>query len=405
MNIGMVVDNELDGDVRVLNEARSLAEAGFAVFVLCLAKPGKPLKEERDGFAVVRLNKTRNWRNKAFFFAQTLPYFHCSWRKAISRFIVENQIDIVHAHDLYMAKSAGEAANRNNIPWIIDLHENFPEAVKGYRWAMKFPNRLITRPGRWKAFERKYLPRASRIVVLSEHFKRQLTQRYPNITEEKFVVYPNVPDVEALESYPVNPDILPEKGNSIVLFYFGGIARRRGVYTLIDAHKKLIEKGYDVKLLLIGPADKAEKSRFLQAIEKGAKAGTIIYHEWKEMSDLPSYIQASDICVSPIVKNPQHDSGIANKVFQYMLFERPVVVSDSKPQRDLVESHECGVVFESENADDMAEKTMILLKNPAKAEEMGAKGRQAVLSEYNIVKMGRHLAKMYQKKGEDELAR
>ncbi|MGM0566297.1 MAG: glycosyltransferase family 4 protein, partial [Bacteroidota bacterium] len=379
MNIGMVVDNELDGDVRVLNEARSLAEAGFAVFVLCLAKPGKPLKEERDGFAVVRLNKTRNWRNKAFFFAQVLPYFHCSWRKAISKFIQDYHIDVMHAHDLYMARSAGKAAQENHIPWIIDLHENFPEAVKGYRWAMKFPNRWVTRPDKWKAFERKYLPRANRIVVLSENFKKQLLQSYPHITEDKFVVYPNVPDVEALERYPVNPDILPEKGSSKVLFYFGGIAKRRGVYTLVDAHKKLTEKGYDVKLLLIGPADKAEKPRFLQAIESGVKAGSIIYYEWKEMSDLPSYIQASDICISPIVKNPQHDSGIANKVFQYMLFERPVVVSDSKPQREVVEENECGIAFESENADDLAEKAMTLLKNPAKAEEMGKRGREVVL--------------------------
>ncbi len=401
MNIGMVVDNELDGDVRVLNEAQSLAKAGFSVFILCLAKPGKPQEEERNGFVVVRLPKTRNWRNKAFFFAQVVPYFHCSWQKAVSGFIRDYQIDVVHAHDLYMAKSAGHAAKQNNIPWVIDLHENFPEAVRGYRWAMKFPNRLITQPGKWKAFESKYLPNANRIVVLSENFRNQLRDDYPQIAENKFVVYPNVPDVQALESYPVDPDILPEKGDSKVLFYFGGIARRRGIYTLIEAHKKLIEKGYNVKLLLIGPADKAEKSRFLQAIDEGIKAGTIIYHEWKEMSDLPSYIHVSDICVSPIVKNPQHDSGIANKVFQYMLFGKPVVVSNSKPQRDLIEEHQCGLVFRSEDAEDLTGQFIKLLKHPAEAEEMGARGRQAVVSKYNIKKMARNLAAMYQKMGED----
>ena len=287
MNIGMVVDNELDGDVRVRNEAYSLARAGFGVFILCLARGGSPHTEKREGYTVVRIPRGKKWRNKTFFFANIIPLFHNYWRLALKAFIKSYHIDVIHAHDLYMARSACEAARQQDIPWVLDLHENFPEAVKGYRWASKFPNRWVTRPWRWEKFEEKYLPKADRVVLLSENFKNRLLQKYPALAKEKMVVYSNVPDVEALQSYPSDKDILPEKGNSKVLFYFGGIAQRRGIYTLIEAHQQLLQKGYDVKLLLIGPADKAEKSQFLQAIEEGVKVGTIIYHEWKEMVDLP----------------------------------------------------------------------------------------------------------------------
>lgn len=397
MNIGMVVDNELDGDVRVLNEARSLSEAGCRVYVLCLSKDGSFKEEGREGIQVARIPKTKSWRNKAFFFANLLPVFHHQWKKAMIQFIGDYDIDVLHAHDLYMAKSAFKAAKLKNIPWIVDLHENFPEAIKGYRWAMKFPNRIFTRPGRWRNFEKKYLPKAQRIIVLSENFRKQLLDRNEKLSEDKMVIYANVPDVEKLEGYPVDEHIIPEKGSSKVLFYFGGIAKRRGVYTLLRAHQNLLERGYDVKLLLIGPVDKAEKNQFLRAIEKGVKAKTVIYHEWKEMTDLPSYIRASDICFSPIVKNPQHESGIANKVFQYMLFERPVVVSNSKPQQEVVEQGKCGLTFVSEDAGDLTEKTAWLLDHPEKAKEMGRNGRQLVKTTYNSKAMAKNLIDMYHK--------
>lgn len=405
MNIGMVVDNELDGDVRVLNEARSLCRAGYTVYVHCLSKDGSYKHEERDGIHIVRMPKTKSWRNKAFFFANLFPEFHHQWKKAMLQFIGDYDIGVLHVHDLYMAKSAYGAANFQNIPWIVDLHENFPEAIKGYRWAMKFPNRVFTLPGRWKSIEKKYLPKAHRIVVLSENFKKQLLDGNEELKEEKIFIYSNVPDVEKLESYPINEQILPEKGNSKVLFYFGGIAKRRGIYTLIKAHQKLLERGYDVKLLLIGPVDKAEKSRFFQAIEKGMQSKTIIYHQWKEMTDLPSYIKASDICFSPIVKNPQHESGIANKVFQYMLFGCPVVVSNSKPQQEVVEQGNCGLFFVSENASDLSEKTAWLLDHPEKAKEMGRNGRGLVKTTYNSKAMAKKLIGMYQKMEGDGLAR
>ncbi len=401
MNIGMVVDNELDGDVRVLNEARSLCGAGYSVYVLCLSKDGSYRREERDGFHVIRILKTKSWRNKAFFFVNLFPVFHWSWKKSITKFVKDYQIEVVHAHDLYMAKSAIEATEGTKTRCVIDLHENFPEAIKGYRWAMKFPNRIFTRPGRWKSFEKKYLPKAHRIVVLSENFRKQLLDRNEMLSERKTVIYSNVPDVEKLESYPVDKNILPEKRSSKVLFYFGGIARRRGIYTLITAHQKLLEKGYDVKLLLIGPVDKAERSRFLQAIASGVRSQTIVYHEWKEMTELPSYILSSDICFSPIVKNPQHESGIANKVFQYMLFERPVVVSNSKPQQEVVEQGQCGLSFLSEDASDLTEKTAWLLDHPEKAKEMGRNGRQLVKTTYNSKAMAKNLIEMYEKMGGD----
>ncbi|MDZ7764217.1 MAG: hypothetical protein U5K00_07280 [Melioribacteraceae bacterium] len=41
----------------------------------------------------------------------------------------------------------------------------------------------------------------------------------------------------------------------LLLFYFGVIAKRRGIFTLFDAMNKLVDNYPQIKLLLIGPVD------------------------------------------------------------------------------------------------------------------------------------------------------
>jgi glycosyltransferase involved in cell wall biosynthesis len=106
-------------------------------------------------------------------------------------------------------------------------------------------------------------------------------------------------------------------------------------------------------------------------------------------------IHASSICISPIEKNPQHDSGIANKVFQYMLFEKPVLVSNCTPQEDLIKSTDCGLVFESGNRKDFADKTLELYQNDSLRVSMGINGKKAILKTYNLVNYGKKISALY----------
>ena len=144
-------------------------------------------------------------------------------------------------------------------------------------------------------------------------------------------------------------------------------------------------------MLLIGPVDKIEKEMFFEAISSPEIKNSIIHYEWKDISLLPSFISVSDICLSPIVKNDQHESGVANKIFQYMLFERPLIVSNCKPQAIIVEEEQCGVVFNSEDSVDLSEKIIELYKNKELRIAMGKNGKKAVIEKYNTNVVGQHI--------------
>ena len=394
MKIGMVVSNEFINDPRVTNQARYLVENGIEVHVLCYNHGNNKGVYDHFGIKVHSVNIEKGKANKLFALNNISSQFEKRWTKEIISFVANANVELLHVHDLYMAVPAANAVMRQ-IPIVLDLHENYPAAIQGYHWATKFPNKLIVQPDKYKSKELKALTCVDNIVVLSTEFRDQLCAEYNDLKPTKFIHYPNVPDVDKLKSYEIDEQILDKQPQDIVLFYFGAIAERRGIYTCIDALKLILADHPNIKLLIIGPVDKKEHAHFHAEINDESVRKNIIYYEWKDISLLPSYILASDICLSPIVKNDQHDSGIANKVFQYMLFDRPLIVSNSVPQSNLVKQFNCGSVFESENVEDLKNKIVEMIADANKMKEMGANGKRAVQETYNVQHFGKNLINAY----------
>jgi glycosyltransferase involved in cell wall biosynthesis len=277
----------------------------------------------------------------------------------------------------------------------LDLHENYPVAIQNYLWATKFPNNVIVMPKLWFKIEKKLLKHANKIIVLSEDYKEKLIKNYPYLKYEQFVIFPNVPDLTRFKQRTVQIGSSANSHNVVVLTYFGIISRRRGIHTAIKALKILINSGQNLKLLLIGPIDKKEKNQFSYYLDDLNLKNYIQHIKWIDLDDLPAYMGKTDICISPIIKNDQHESGVANKVFQYMTFGKPVIVSNCKPQAKIIEQEECGVVFDSENPADLAEKIKTLISNTELIKKMGKNAKKAILRKYNTKVMGENLLNIY----------
>jgi len=393
MKIGIILDNEFTIDIRVTNEVNYLKSIGHDVHVLCPSYSKQKRFEVIDGVTIHRFYLSKSIKNKLFGLMNILPLYEFFWITKVRIFVNEFNPQCLHAHDLYMAKIAYVGGNKR-LPIVLDLHENFPAAILSYRWSSKFPHRLLSRPTAWKRKEAKYLGYASKIVVLSKSFKDTLANRYPNINPESIFVYPNVPDVKQMSSFPIDVEIF-QKLDRFVLFYFGGISERRGIFTCFEAIKTLHKEIPSIHLLLIGPVDGHEQSTFNQYMNDPILTERVTHYKWRDIREFPSYTMASDICLSPIFRNEQHESGVANKVFQYMLFEKPLIVSDCAPQIEIVEESSCGVVFRSNDAYDLSEKIKLLYNNPTMCAEMGERGKLAVLDKYNLEVCGKQLEALY----------
>jgi glycosyltransferase involved in cell wall biosynthesis len=393
-SIVMVVDNEFDNDIRVNNEARVLANNGFAVIIICFSFGNSPTYELREDIEIYRIRINRKVKNILFGILNTIPLYYIFWYQKLKKILSKLNVDAVHAHDLYMAEPAGKVARKLGIPLILDLHENYPEAIKTYQWANKKPYKYLAKPNKWSKIEKEYLLKASKTILLSDQFAHQIQEKYPEISSQNLWVYPNVPDIDEMLGYKVTKTEL-DSANYFNLLYFGGISRRRGVYTCIKAIEILKNEHSDIRLVLIGPVDGSEKAEFNQTISHYSVSDSIVHIPWINISQFPSYLNDCHACLSPIVKNPQHESGIANKVFQYMLFEKPIIVSNCGPQSQIVNEGQCGLVFESENEKDLAKKILELYNDKDLQKQYGLNGKKLVIDKYNTNYFGKQLVQNY----------
>jgi glycosyltransferase involved in cell wall biosynthesis len=142
---------------------------------------------------------------------------------------------------------------------------------------------------------------------------------------------------------------------------------------VIDNHK--------INFLVIGPIDKKDQARFFEMLSNHNISGKIHYIPWIDSSNLPSYLDLCDICLAPFHKNPQHESGVANKIYEYMLGKKPVIASDCKPQKELITRHNCGLVFS--NMNEFKDAIITMLNDAGLRSEMGENGFKAIKEEYN----------------------
>jgi glycosyltransferase involved in cell wall biosynthesis len=396
MNVGIVVDNELNNDKRVLKEISILKENGYQIFVLCFGFDHKSYPSI-EGIHINRIKIKKSLKNILFFSLNSIPLYEWLWITKIKKFIAENKIDILHVHDLYLSRSAylGIKKCKKKIPVILDLHENYPYAISTYNWTKGTLRGLISQPSKWKSKEEEYLKYPDKIVVLSKEFKDVLLDRYNFLKEEDFCVFPNVPDLAQMERYSIDKNKIKFDRKAPIILYFGVVAERRGIFDAMDAFKFIISKGYEALLLIIGPIDKKDRERFYNYLNSDELTDLIIYIPWIDLSEFPTYLDISDICLAPFVKNPQHESGIANKIYDYMLGGKPVIASDCKPQQNLIENLNCGIIFR--NMAELQDAIIRLLENKDLRKIMGENGHRAIIEEFNTMKVKENLINAYRK--------
>jgi glycosyltransferase involved in cell wall biosynthesis len=122
-------------------------------------------------------------------------------------------------------------------------------------------------------------------------------------------------------------------------------------------------------------------------------SGRLHYIPWINSTDFPGYLAICDICLAPFHRNPQHESGVANKIYDYMLGSKPVIVSDCKPQQHLIEKYSCGLSFS--NSEEFRMAIIRLLNDEPLRKEMGLNGKNAILEDYNAGIFKDDLLKIY----------
>jgi glycosyltransferase involved in cell wall biosynthesis len=170
------------------------------------------------------------------------------------------------------------------------------------------------------------------------------------------VLVPNTISREFYTDIKIDQNIRTRFKSKFVLLYLGDTGLRRGLLTVIRAMPEILKEIPNAQLVIVGSnsSDPVLKEEAL----KLKVINSISFEGWQNQEVFPSYIEMSSVCLSPLDRNAQHDVAYANKLFQYMGFKKPLLVSDAIAQRDLVNQIDCGEIHKEKDPEDFAKKVV-----------------------------------------------
>ena len=391
MRIGMILDKVFPPDPRVENEAIELIKNGYEVFLFCLTY-GEEQQEETINQINVKRYQSNKLEYKLSALAYTVPFYSLLMKNKIADFLFKNKIEAIHIHDIRIAEAVFLANKKQQLPVVLDLHDNMPEVMKFYPHLQKFPGKYIISPKKWKQKEEAFIKKADKVITVSQEFVNEVVER-TKITENKVVLVPNTIRKSFYDSFELNTAIIKKYKDNFVILYLGDTHVRRGLLTAIRAVAKLKEQIPTVKLVIVG---KNTTDYVLKAeVEKLKITKFVDFEGWQNVSLFPSYIEASSICISPLRRNIQHDVAYANKLFQYMSLAKPLLVSNAIAQKNLIEKINGGLVHEAQNVADFEDKVLTLYNDTALRQELGKNGENFVKNEFTWDKTSEGLIDLY----------
>lgn len=387
----MILDATFPPDPRVENEAISLIAAGHEVFLFCLKYDANQSDETINGIQVKRfLSNKFEYKNSAL--AYTFPVYSFLMKKKIVKFLQSNNMDVLHIHDIKIAEAVFNANKKYNLPIVLDLHDNLPEVMKLYPHLQKFPGKYIISPKKWKQKESEFIKKADKVITVSPHFINSLQQRIPS--ENKYVLVPNTIRKAFFEEYMVDNSIIEKYKNHFVMLYLGDTHIRRGLQTAIASIPQLKDAIPNIKLVIVGK-NTTDSILKAQVADLGIE-DFVDFEGWKDVSLFQSYIISSDVCISPLHRNLQHDVAYANKIFQYMSFGKPLLVSDATAQKELIEKVNSGLVHQEKNVDDFKNKILELYHDENLREILGKNAQDFVRNEFSWEQTSKKLVHLYE---------
>ena len=269
---------------------------------------------------------------------------------------------------LDVADTVAEYCKENNVRFIIDIQDLWPEAFKMV-FHVPIISNLIFAPMKKQA-DRIYQS-ADHIVAVSKTYADRAVAVNKKC-ELPTVVYLGT-DREDFNKYSGDKY---EKKEGILIGYVGSMSESYDLRTVIDAIAKI--KEYDIKLLAMG--DGALKNTFATySEEKGINAeftGRLSYPQMAER------LKQCDIAVNPIRSGSV--GSIINKVGDYAMAGLPVVNTQECPEyRNLLEQYRAGINCKCEDSDEISAAILKLSDDSELRTEMAKNSRKLGLEMFD----------------------
>ena len=303
--------------------------------------------ETMDGVRVIRV-----WSyitSNEGFFRRTLDYMSYMVSATLAALRLPRPDVVIATSPQFFAACAGYAVSRlKRAPFVFELRDLWPESIKAV--GMMKHRFLLRQLERLELF---LYRKAAGIVAVTESFRVDLGRR--GIDTSKIAVVTNGADLSRFAPRLRDAELSSRFGldGKFVAGYIGTHGLAHGLETILEAASQVRQwpDGDRYRFLLIG--DGACKRSL---VEEARKRGldNIIFVDTVPKEEVPRYWSLLDAAIIHLRKTSLFEGVIPSKLFESMAMGIPVLHGVPGESAAIVEREGVGLVFGSEDAEDLA---------------------------------------------------
>lgn len=363
----MVTHSVYAPDPRVRREAEALVEAGYIVDVIALCDPGGTARPVINGVRVYTLPIRRHQGSGiALYLLEYLGF--CLLASAVLAFrYLRRRYAVIQVHtppDFLVFVTLIPRLLGARV--LLDLHEMVPELFQE-RFGLAASHPIIRV---LKLVERIACAYADSVLTVHDRHKEVLVVRGADPT--KVTPIPNCPDEKLFD-----PTRFDGRGNGrFTVIYHGAVVPRYGLDVLVRAVADARSQCSDLCLRILGDGDAWAAVRAL-VTELGLD-DIVDMPGRVPLTDVPANIVAADVGVVPNRQNVYTDEILPTKLLEYMAMGRATVGARTRLVESLFSADRSVLFFEPGDAQDLAERLVLLYHNPAKREHLVANAQHSL---------------------------
>jgi glycosyltransferase involved in cell wall biosynthesis len=363
----ILVQNIYDVDPRVRRKAEALVTAGYAVDVLALRPPQGPKSYTLNGVKVrtLALGKKRGCLARYLFEYLAFSVWalaRTTLQMRRSQYVV---VDVNTLPDFLVFAAIG--AKLMGAKVILDMHEITPEFyMSKYRIS---ENSTAVRL--MKFLERISFRFADHVVTINEPVQDLLSRR--GLPRAKSTVVMNAADEARFLSAPASPAAGDRPSEpKFVMMYHGTLTNIYGLDIAVDAFAIAHAAMANAELWILGSGPEAG-ALAARAQQRGIGSKVKLLGQ-VVASDVPAWLQKCDIGILPLRRDVFLDFAFPNKLPEYIIAGKAVVVSQLKTIRHYF-SPDALAYFEPNNPRDLAKQMVCLYRDRALRARLVARAR------------------------------
>jgi glycogen(starch) synthase len=308
----------------------ALAEAGHTVHVVTRDHPDAPSEEEVDGVHVVRVGEYPPMVP----FDELIPWvmqFNVGVLERATKLLLEEEVDLVHAHDWLVGYAAAGVKNLFDVPLVSTVHATEFGRHQGY---LPGPmNKLIHQIEWWLTYE------SRRTITCSRYMHDQIREIF-QLPEDKLDVISNGVDLDAVHKPDGIEEFRAERlaDGEKMIFFAGRLEYEKGVQTVLEA-LPLVNEQVPVRFLVAGVGTHEQALR--EHVERDGLDGHVEFLGFVPDEELAMFYAAADLAVVPSLYEP-----FGMVALETMAAGTPCIAADTGGLRELVVHDATGLRFE-----------------------------------------------------------